>query len=150
MNLLRSPGRVHLLIPVALLLAVSASSARPLGEGAGGAATTGWERKLDPFLRRLALGTRRVQGRFVDAVPALSAQAARALPGFVLAERSGTPVVRVKAGILDDASGSRRDREALRRMLSGAGIEIRGEAGPILSLSVPAAAIEPLARLPEI
>jgi subtilisin family serine protease len=142
MDLLPIRARVCLLVPVALLLAVSASSAGP--------AATGWERKLDPFLRRLALGTSRVQGRFTDAVPGLSAQAARALPAFVLAERSDAPVVRVKAGTVEIVPGSPRDREALRQALSDIGVEIRGRVGAVLSLNVPATAIEPLARRPEI
>jgi len=150
MNLLRIRGRGYLLVPIAVLLSVSASSAvHPVGPDAA-AAATGWERKLDPFLRRIAFGTRREQGRFIDAVPGRSGQAVRALPSFVLAERSGTPVVRVKAGYAGSAPGSRRGREALRQALSDIGVEIRGQVGDVLSLTVPAASIEPLARLPEI
>jgi subtilisin family serine protease len=150
MNLFRCRGRGSLLVPIALLLIASVSGAvHPAGPDAGPAAT-GWERKLDPFLRRIALGIRRVQGRFVDAVPGRSEQAVRALPSFVLAERTASPVVRVKAGFAGKAPGSGRDREALQKALSDIGVEIRGQVGEVMSLSVPAASIEPLARLPEI
>src|SRR2546422_2308866 len=90
--------RVRLLAPIALLLVLTASSAGSSG-AAGGGGAAGWERKLDPFLRRIALGTVRVQGRFVEAVARRSAAAARAVPTFVQVERADAPVGQVKAGI---------------------------------------------------
>src|SRR5438093_1517474 len=90
--------RMRLLASIALLLVLTASSAGLSGADSGGSAA-GWERKLDPFLRRIALGTVRVQGRFVDAVARRSAAAARSLPAFVQVERADAPIVQVKAGI---------------------------------------------------
>src|SRR5262249_37221894 len=130
---------------IVLLLAISAPVANPPG-----AAGAPWERRVDPFLRRLALGTRRRQGPFTDEVPGKSSQAARALPGFVLAERSGVPSVHVKAGLVDGASPAGRGNASLRRALSDLGVETRGEMGSVLSLVVPAASIESLAGRPEI
>src|SRR2546422_466154 len=141
--------RMRLLAPIALLLVLTTSSAGSSGADSG-EATAGWERKLDPFLRRIALGTVRVQGRFVDAVARRSATAARSLPAFVQVERADAPIVQVKAGISEKAFAAGRGWEELGPLLSDLGVEIRGRVDGIASLRVPAAAIERLADLPEI
>src|SRR5436309_4264781 len=137
------------LLPIALLLVVPARGAGPSG-AEGSAAPSGWERKLDPFLRRVALGTVRVQGRFAESVPGLSAAAARALPSFVQAARDGSPIVQVKAGIQEDVFAAGRGWEEIGPALSELGVEVRGHVGRVASLRVPAAAIERLASRPEI
>ena len=141
--------RMRLLASIALLLVLTASSAGLSGADSGGSAA-GWERKLDPFLRRIALGTVRVQGRFVDAVARRSAAAARSLPAFVQVERADAPIVQVKAGISAKAFAAGRGWEDLGPLLSDLGVEIRGRVDGVASLRVPAAAIERLADLPEI
>ncbi len=142
--------RVCLLGALTALLAISASNAIPRGPAGDEAVAPGWERKLDPFLRRLALGTSRVEGRFVETVPGLSMEAARSLPAFLQVERSDAPAVQVKAGILQGAAAADRVWKSLGPVLSDLGVEIRGQVGAIASLHVPAAAIEPLGRRPEI
>src|SRR3989449_5520259 len=150
MNPSRPARRARLLVPIALLLALSAPSGGSSGADSAGPAPPGWERKLDPFLRQIALGTIRVQGRFTERVERHSAAAARALPSFVQAERGELPVVRVKAGIREDALGADRGWQDLEPALSDIGVEIQGRVGGVASLRVPAAAIERLASLPEI
>src|SRR5262249_40286057 len=69
----------------------------------GAPAALGWERKLDPFLRRAALGVERRQGAFTDRLPARSREAIATLPPFVRAERDGDdPIFYVKARLRDD------------------------------------------------
>src|SRR5437867_101771 len=140
---------VRVLIPITLLLVLSASGPSP-SRAAGGIAPTGWERKLDPFLRRLALGTVRRQGRFTDTVPPGSAAAARALPPFVQAERGEAPTVQVKAGLRESDAASGRGWEDLESALSGIGVEVRGHVGRFATLRVPAQTLEQLAEVPEI
>jgi subtilisin family serine protease len=126
-----------------------------------------WDRKLDPFLRRVALGVERRQGVFVDRLPARSHQVLATLPPFVRAERDGDdPILYVKARLRDDvAAGGGRDRgapagrleAALRRVPAGLagrlddlGVTVRGRAGAIVTLAVPASALESVAQLDEI
>src|SRR2546426_12795726 len=90
--------RMRLLASIALLLVLTTSSAGLSGADSGGSAA-GWERKLDPFLRRVALGTGRGEGRFVDAVARRAAAAAPALPAFVQGGRADAPVVPGHAGV---------------------------------------------------
>src|SRR5262249_42199307 len=116
--------------------------------GASPAGAPGWERKLDPFLRRLALGTRRSEGRFSQAVPGHPGAAARTPPPLPQVSRgTANPIVHVKAGLRDDAQARGRGWQALRPALREMGVDIRGRVGPIASLSVPAEAIERLAGL---
>src|SRR5262245_59721209 len=115
----QKPWRACLLGPLTCLLALSVSSAGPSGPASPSASTAGWERKLDPFLRRLSLGTVKVQGPFRESVPARSNEAVRALPPFVLTKKAAVPTVMVKAGI--GALPAGRGWEALGTALSGAG-----------------------------
>src|SRR2546427_1975910 len=117
--------RVRLLAPIALLLVLTASGAGSSGADSGGGAA-GWERKLDPFLRRIALGTVKVQGRFVETIARQSAAAARALPAFVQVEGAGAPVVQVKAGIRENVFAAGHGWEELGPGLSDLGVEIKG------------------------
>ncbi|HKB06722.1 MAG TPA: S8 family serine peptidase [Candidatus Polarisedimenticolia bacterium] len=141
------PERV--LIPIALLLVLSASGPSP-SRAAGGIVPTGWERKLDPFLRRLALGTSRRQGRFTDSLPPGSSAAARALPPFVQVERGEAPTVQVKAGLREGDEASGRGWEDLESALSGIGVEVRGHVGRFATLRVPVPSLERLAEVTEI
>jgi len=130
---------------------VLSAPADSLSAGNGGPnAAGGWERKLDPFLRRMALGVVVVRGRFADRLPPGSVEVARALPGFVQVDRSAAPVLHVKAGLDARALATEEARAALERELVGIGVQIQGRVGEIASLRVPAAALEALARLPEI
>jgi subtilisin family serine protease len=141
----RDVRRGRLLGPLALLLLFSASGASP-----SGSVSAGWERKLDPFLRRLATGSVRRQGRFTDAVEPRSAAAARALPSFIQVERADAPVVQVKAALRDGAFAAGHGWEDLGPALAEIGVEMKGHVGGVASLRVPAAALERLAGLPEI
>jgi subtilisin family serine protease len=112
---------------------------------------TAVEDKLDPFLRRVARGVRRIQGPIADRLPALSAEAMHALPPFVrrhvdsrAPERS---VLYVKARL---AEGADRPPDALAARLRSLNVELRARAGGIASLAVPAGAVESLAALPEV
>ena len=134
-----------------------------------------WEKKLDPFLRRMALGVDRRQGQLVDRLPARSRAALETLPPFVQAERNAAdPILYVKArlddgepaadapgtadgaiGTADDATtGPGRSTGARHRVSAGLaarlealGVEVRGRAGAIVSLAVPASALEDLAAI---
>jgi subtilisin family serine protease len=141
---------VCLLAPVLVLLALSSPAAGLPARDGGPSAETGWERKLDPFLRRLALGTVKAEGRFKEAVSARSEKAARSLPGFVQVEKAVEPVVHVKAGLAWDVPSAGRGWASLERDLPGLGVQVKGRLGAVISLRVPAAAIEALARRPEI
>src|SRR5206468_12650155 len=72
-------------------------------EGGDRGTVAAWERKLDPFLRPMALGTLTIQGRFTGRLPPGSLETARALPGFVQIDRSTAPVLHVKAGLRESA-----------------------------------------------
>jgi subtilisin family serine protease len=141
-----------------VLLAVFAglALAAPAGGVSGGAASGGpsrpvWEKKLDPFLRRMALGSSRLQGRFADPIPAGSVEALRTLPPFIRADRgAAAPVLLVKARLAPEAAGSTPDWTAIERRLEATGAQVRGRVGEIVSLRVPAAALERIASLPEI
>ncbi len=159
-----SPPRVVHLVPILVLLLFSAPVASWPGSPSPG--SPGWEAKLDPFLRQVALGTRKTEGIFTEPIPARSAAALRSLPAFVRAERNAAePILYVKAGLAGEqagepsgalaASGSKGagappGAGALEAALRDLGVEIRGRVGPIVSLKVPASALEPLASLPEI
>jgi len=141
---------VCLLAAAFSMMALSASG-DGLSAGNGGPNTAGgWERKLDPFLRRMALGSVVVHGRFAERLAPGSAEAARALPGFVQVDRSAAPVLHVKAVLDGSAVTTEGGRAAFERELVGFGVDVEGRVGAIASLRVPAAAIEALARLPEI
>src|SRR5262245_30461549 len=98
-------GRASLFALATLLLLLPTVTSGPLSGADGrGAAPSGWDRKLDPFLRRIALGTTRSNGRFRSHVPRGSAEAARALPSFLQVDRTGGNVVHLKAGLRDGVS----------------------------------------------
>src|SRR5438093_11465447 len=100
--------------PVAAALSVAAlvvfltaggydSTAAP----APGAFPPAWAGKMDPFLRQVALGSRRTEGTFSGALPPGSAAILRALPPFVRAERAAArpggaaeAVLYLKVGLL--------------------------------------------------
>jgi subtilisin family serine protease len=140
--------RVVYAAPVLILLALSAPAAGPAPGQGDPAAESAWERKLDPFLRRLALGTVRAEGRFREAVPGRSESVARSLPPFLQVQKTADPLVQVKAGLaaLDGA----RAWKSLSRDLPGLGILVKGRVDRVASLRVPSAALEALARRPEI
>ena len=150
MRVSKRPRRVCLLASALVLLAFSTKGDDLPASNGGLSEAAGWERKLDPFLRRMALGTVRVRGRFAERVPPGSAEAARALAGFVQVDRSAAPVLQVKAGLDESAVATEGGRAAVERALLDTGVQIKGRFGAIVSLRVPAAAIETLARLPEI
>jgi subtilisin family serine protease len=119
--------------------------AEPAPASSGGA---GWERRLDPFLKRVARGTRVVRGRFVEALAPGSPALLRSLPPFVRADRRpGAAALFVKAGLADEAARPGPEGARLRARLAAAGAAVRAEAGPILSLRIPAGALEAVARL---
>src|SRR5262249_40367451 len=122
----------------------------PLGVERGVAPSPAWQSKLDPFLRKLAVGTFKMRGGFKDAIPRHSREAALSLPSFIRQERTDAPVVLVKAGMSAAAVAAGRPGTALPRAWAVVGVEIRGRVGGVASLRAPAAALEPLARLPEI
>lgn len=160
-------------VAVAVLLFLPAFAAP--SSSRGGSRT--WEEKLDPFLRRVALGVERRQGLLVDRLPARSRAALDALPPFVQADRNAAdPILYVKArlddGELADAAGTaagasgpaddattgpgrsagarRRVSAGLAARLDALGVEVRGRAGAIVSLRVPASALEDLAAIDEV
>ncbi|HEV8199456.1 MAG TPA: S8 family serine peptidase [Candidatus Polarisedimenticolia bacterium] len=120
----------------------------------------------------MALGVERRQGVFVDRLPARSREALSTLPPFVRAERDADdPILYIKARLRDDvgngdggksASARRgvatsRLEAALRRVPPGLagrldtlGVTVRGRAGSIVTLAVPASALQSLAQLDEI
>jgi subtilisin family serine protease len=105
-----------------------------------------WDRKLDPFLRRIALGSVKRQGAIEENLPARSRELMHALPPFVHAERDADdPMIFVKARL-----ASSRDEAAappLEQRLQALGASVRGRAGDIVSLAVPASALENVASL---
>jgi subtilisin family serine protease len=112
-----------------ILAAVLAGSA----VGAAPPADRPWVGKLDPFLRRVALGLHAPSAHPRDLV--------ESLPSFVRARRDAAdPVLYVK-GRLDGLSPER---------LSALGVEVRGRAGEIVSLAIPATALEAVASLREV
>jgi minor extracellular serine protease Vpr len=140
------------LIPLLALLS-------PAGPGAGpptraddvGSPRPGWEKKLDPFLRRIALGSFKVQGRFKEPIPPRSNQAARALPSFVLVDRRAPePILNVKARIVAEDPGGNKEWNRIGRVLEEMGVEVRARLGSMVSLRVPAAALQGLADRPEV
>jgi subtilisin family serine protease len=148
--------------------------AMPSAAAPAGPPPRGWERKLDAFLRRAALGVERRQGPFVDRLPPRSRAAIATLPAFVRAERDADdPILSVQARLRDDvgggeASGSsapaaartegdraaaaahRRLPAALADRLGALGVEVRGRAGAIVSLALRASSLESLAQCDEI
>src|SRR5262245_16264380 len=148
MSLSRDVRRGRVLGPLALLLLLLASASSPYGASAR--SVPRWERKLDPFLRRLALGSVRRQGRFTDVVEPRSAEAARALPSFVQVQRGAAPTVQVKAGLRENSEASGRAWEDLAPALSGTGVEVRGQVGSFATLRGPADSLQQLAEVPEI
>src|SRR3989442_11075635 len=139
MTALIRPRLVCLLAAAFSMMALS-TSGDGLSAGNGGRnGAGGWERKLDPFLRRRAGGVVVVRGRFADRLPPGSVEVARALPGFVQVDRSAAPVLHVKAGLDARALATEEARAALERELVGIGVQIQGRVGEIASLRVPAA-----------
>lgn len=137
----------------------AASGASRDAAAAGEHAANAPETKLDPFLRRVATGLERTDGASVDRLAPGSRAVVLTLPPWVLADRApDDPILYVKAGL---ASGTDQPRmppgaarapgpEALAARLEGAGAVLRGRAGEVLSLAVPASALATLAALPEI
>ncbi len=136
--------------PIVILLVLSSPAAGPPARGGIPSADTGWERKLDPFLRRLAGGTVKTEGRFKEAVPGLSDKAARSLPRFLQIERTATPMAQVKIGLAGGPPAADRAWASLERDLPDLGVEIKGRFDDVASLRVPAGSLEALARRPEI
>ncbi|HEU4402799.1 MAG TPA: S8 family serine peptidase, partial [Candidatus Polarisedimenticolia bacterium] len=130
--------------------------AAPPASRAPEAAGDSWIRKLDPFLRRMALGSSWRDGRFDGAIPPGSVAARRSLPSFVLAESGDAgPVLFVKgrletARVGETGVNPAGGETALVQRLAAIGVEVRGRVGAIASLRVPAAALEGLARLQEV
>jgi subtilisin family serine protease len=128
------------LVVAAVLLPAAPTPAAP--------GTPAWERRLDPFLKRVARGTRVVRGRFVEAVRPGSPALLRSLPPFVRADgRADAPALFVKAGAAGAAAQPGPERARLRADLAAAGATVRAETGPILSLRVPVGALPEVARL---
>lgn len=145
-------GRTGALLAVCAALAL-ASPARLLSREAppGDPSRPGWETKLDPFLRRVALGSSRVTGRFAQPIPARSAEAVRALPPFIRADRgAAVPAVFVKARLAAPIGAAAEAWPAIRERLEEAGAQVRGRVGANVSLRVPAGDLERLALLSEI
>src|SRR5262245_57098477 len=136
--------------PVLILLALTAPAARPASGPGDAVPDSSWQRKLDPFLRRLALGTTKTEGRFRDAVSGRSEKIARSLPPFVQVQKTAEPLVHVKAGLAAEAPAGGRAWKTLERDLPGLGIVVKGRVDTVASLRVPSAALEALARRPEI
>ena len=137
-------------VPVLILLALTAPAAGPPPGPGDAVQDSAWERKLDPFLRRLALGTVKSEGRFREAVPGRSERVARSLPPFVQVQRAADPWVHVKAGLAGGAPAGAQAWKTLERDLPGFGIQVKGRVDTVASLRVPSAALEALARRPEI
>lgn len=150
MRVSRCARGVSLFAPVLILLALSSPAAGPPARAGVPSAETGWERKLDPFLKRLTLGTVKAEGHFKEAVPGRSEKAARSLPRFLQIEKGVDPVVHVKAGLAGGAPAAARTWSSLERDLPGLGVQVKGRFAAVASLRVPAAALEALARRPEI
>jgi subtilisin family serine protease len=137
-----------LLALLALLAAGTAPSALRAAPGAGRPA---WERKLDPLLRRVALGSKRREGRFEEPLPAGGEAVLRSLPPFVRLDRRGDrAALMVKARLADGTAGEDGAGSPLRRRLQELGVEVRGRVGAIASLRVPVGSLEALASLSEV
>ena len=155
-------GHPYIYLPVAAWLLLSAFA----GPSSARGADQTWERKLDPFLRRVALGVERRQGPLVDRLPARSRATFNTLPPFVLAERDAAdPILYVRARLDDGMTESaesplampgrsvgarRRVSEGLAARFDALGVEVRGRAGAIASLAVRASALESLAAIGEV
>jgi len=150
MNPSPRPRWIVLVCACLILLAYPAAGGGRSAESTDRAAVEEWERKLDPFLRSMALGIQTRQGRFTGRLSPGSLESARALPGFVQVDRSPAPVLHVKAGFRESAVATGHGRAALEGALRDIGVEIRGQVGANASLRVPGAVLEALARLPDI
>jgi len=144
--------------PRARILALVLPALLALGatDGPDPAGGPEWSAKLDPFLRRVALGTTKTEGRFTERIPAGRA-ALLTLPPFVRAERSRPdPILYVKARLEEApaAPGGPRAPEApggpVERALRDLGVEVRGRVGAVASLAVPASALASVAALPQV
>lgn len=125
------------------------------GAGAGSrplpaaASTPSWEGKLGPFLRRVALGTHRWQGRFSRRIPSASAETLRSLPPFVSTVRTAAGIeLLVKARLA--ARPERPGADRFAGMVRDRGGEVRSRVGDIASLRLPMTAIAAVAALPEV
>ncbi len=151
--------RLPLLALLALLAAGTAPSAlragphdAPATRGAvPGAGRPGWEGKLDPFLRRVALGSERREGRFSEPLSPGGEAVLRSLPGFVRLDRRGDrAALMVKARIADGTPEEAGAGLRIGRRLEELGVEVRGRVGEIASLRVPVGSLRELASLPEV
>lgn len=139
-----------------LALSCLAVLAWPPVAAAGDPAAPGaaaWERKLDPFLRRVALGTRRVRGLASRGIPAASAGSVEGLPPFIRREAGragGAPAIFIKAGFVPAPGRADPDWPGVEGRLAALGVELRAHVGTIGSLRVPAAALASLARLDDV
>lgn len=132
------------------LLTLSFTGSRGLAAPPPGAAPERrtWDRKLDPFLRRIALGSEKHQGPIEEKVPARSRELMQTLPSFVRAEREAdNPVLYVKARLAPRREDQARASQELDARLQALGVTVRGRAGDIVSLAVPASALEDVADL---
>ena len=119
-----------------MLLLVAAQSV------ASGADPT-WERKLDPFLKRMAQGSSVTRDGVQSSLTARSRPVLLSLPKFVQVDHRGaTPALYVKAAI-------ERRYEMLEPLFREMGVELRARVGDIVSLRVPAESLQaqPVERL---
>ncbi|MFQ5877892.1 MAG: S8 family serine peptidase [Acidobacteriota bacterium] len=118
---------------------------------AGARSPLGAEAKLGPFLRRVAAGSAAVRGRSAVSLPPRSEAVVRSLPPFVRLDRRGEePALFAKARVEGEPAPGRAARPPVERSLEAIGVEIRARVGDILSLRLPASAIEAVAAMPEV
>jgi subtilisin family serine protease len=137
------------LIPALLagftVLATPAAPAPPR-PGSGPQARPGWAARLDPFLRRVALGSSVEQGGSRRAL-GRGREALATLPAPLRVDRGGrAPAVFVKARLVDGGDAGASLRAALRDL----GVTLRARVGPIASLRVPVTVLDRVAALPGI
>ncbi len=154
-------GRAVLCAVIAAACAVPAGSVAIAGSAPAGEAP-GWERKLDPFLRRVAVGTSRWRGASSEAILPASPEIVKTLPPFIRRAappagspfrdpaRAEAPALYVKAGFIPPAGRTDPDWAEVRSRLADLKVELRAHVGTIAALRVPAGALAELAALPDI
>ena len=177
----RRPAKAHpaaallcalLAVPCVVILAPPALAAGPIAAATpapGDPGPPGWERKLDPFLRRVVTGTRRVRGAASRWIAPASPEIVRTLPPFIRREggrpgrnadlpggasmdaaRIEAPALYVKARFAPPAGRPEPEWSEVRSRLASLGVELRAHVGTIGSLRVPAGSLAGLAVLPDV
>ncbi len=143
-------GAVSASTLLALLLIAPTGPIRGQGR-AGDRIDPAWLSRLDPHLRRIAIGTTRGEGRFRAPVAARSRDVLRTLSRRIQADAAGPEAtIRIRARFAHAALSPEGLRAPVARALEEIGAGVRGRVDDIVSLSVPVSSLERLAGHPSV